>query len=145
MIERIMKYLDCSRDYFPGGITKDEAELLAEATERNFGYRLPDEVLAVLTEINGFNADGTTFFSFMNEEIRTKFRYMIPRDILYNNLEFRKNDGDPNYLLFAKTELSFFAIEISSEQYVLISNSSDDLFRRFSSFDEAMQCLLEEW
>ena len=145
MIERIMKYLDCSRDYFPGGITKDEAELLAEATERNFGYRLPDDVLGVLIEINGFNADGTTFFSFMNEEIRTKFRHMIPRDILYNNLEFRKNDGGPNYLLFGKTELSFFAIEISSGQYVLISNSSDDLFRRFSSFDEAMQCLLEEW
>ena len=63
MIERIMKYLDCSRDYFPGGITKDEAELLAEATERNFGYRLPDEVLDVLTEINGFNADGSTLQS----------------------------------------------------------------------------------
>ena len=73
MIEWIMKYIDCNRVDFPRGLTKDEAEIMAQATERNFGYRLPDELLEVFMDINGLYGEGGTLFCFMTEESRKNY------------------------------------------------------------------------
>jgi hypothetical protein len=142
MINKVISWLDNNMPSYPQGLIDSEIEVLTQSTDKLFKVKLPDSFSSLLKEVNGFSCDGCNIFGFVNDEIRSKFKYLITNNFLYRNKIFQDSSDTHDYLIFGESSLNYIALNIRRGKFILMSNTTLETIKEYDDFDELLETFL---
>ena len=103
-----------------------------------FSTSLPRDYQIFLCELNGFFCNGYAIFGCYNDEMIRKDEGLSGLDFLSFNDRFRDYSDIEDYLILGKSSIDYIAYEISTQQYVLLSNGTLDVLYQSDSFSSVL-------
>lgn len=122
--------------------TAAQRSSLKKRTEAELSATIPSEYLSFLEKSNGLDWNGVTIFA--TETIAIEgFSDRFIEGFVDANLGYRDYAPFAKYLVFGESDMDFYALEISSQRYVILEKVSLDTMNTASSFEQLLDKAFE--
>lgn len=115
---------------------------LQKRAEAELSATIPGDYLAFLEKSNGLDWNGVTIFATETIPIEG-FSDRFIEGFVDANLGYRDYEPFAQYLVFGESDMDFYALEISSQRYVILEKVSLDIMNTVPSFEQLLDKAFE--
>jgi hypothetical protein len=124
------------------GAAKDELERLSKAIRKELGASLPNEVIEILRQVDGFVENGVSLYG-VDPEFRDDHFDSGPGILAENLLNWSTySETAQRYLFIGDSDLWFFVIELSTAQALALDRSTLRTKHSFKTGEEMVNDMM---
>lgn len=131
-----------SEEELPRGLNEEELSLLKEEVKFKMHYDLPEEYLALLSEVNCPCFNGFYIYGKVNDDILDNFSMLETCDFLIMNNEFSYEENGDKYIIFGESTFDYCAYSKIDNCYVHLDMGTGEIMDTFTSFNDMAEAFL---
>ncbi|MCY9056113.1 SMI1/KNR4 family protein [Bacillus spizizenii] len=127
LIDDIRKIERRYGDELNSSASDQEIEKLEVSAQKKFNTNIPDGYKELLRNVNGIDFNGLVIYG---AGIENLYEFFNENEIIHNN------NHNKRYLFFADSDLSWFCLDLISEEFLELDKQSGMEVGKYQSFDD---------